>query len=205
MILDSSISSITNLIGKFTTEPFYFKGFSASVLPGTVGMPGFNLKQNTDNFYMIDWSLAIKMANSLNEDIVIENIKSEWRGINGFVCKSDDFCNSIYRVKSDGDVDAIEKLLAGNKQKVLLPFLMKKQSEIIIQANFALYIYKKRFLRHLDMVHFKKIEVKEPDTYHQLYRKSLVKIRLNGKWRSLVLKPQEFFVAGDILNIPDTN
>jgi len=201
MELDNTVSST---ISKFTTEPLHFRGFSANVLPGTVGAPGFNLKNGSENFSMIDWGLSIKMANSSEEFFAVENIIAKWKGKNGFICKSINFLTNVNKLNYDNDCNAMDELLKNNTQKIILPFLIKPNSEIIINVNFCLDIFVRKFPIGLEKFSFKREEIKEPETYHNLYQKSSVMIKLNGKWRSLTLKPQEFLVAGDTLIIPET-
>lgn len=194
---------LTSIINKSTIEPLYFRGFSANIIPGTIGAPGFNLDENIESFHSIDWGVAIKIVNSSERDFAIENILSEWKGQDNFLCKSDNSCTNIHKLKYENDAGIIDNLLSNNTQLILLPFLLKGQSEIVIKVNFVLDVYKKRFPMRLNRFFFKRTEIKEPETYHMLYQKNLIKIKLNGKWRSIVLKPKEFLVAGDVLKIPD--
>ena len=186
-----SIETVTNLIKEYAITPLSFRGFSASILPATVGAPGFYLKQSGEEFHSIDWSLQLKMANALSESFIVEKITSEWVGEDKYLSKSDDFCTRIYKMEK------------GEKEIILTPFLLKSRSEMTVLVEFLLFIYKRNFLNSLKRVSFKRGEIKEPETYHKLYKKNFVKIKINGKWRSLILKPKEFLVAGDILMIPN--
>lgn len=187
-----SIETVTNLIKEYTITPLSFRGFSASILPATVGAPGFDLKQSGEEFNSIDWSLQLKMANaSMCENFIVEKITSEWVGEDKYLSKSDDFCTRVHKIEK------------GEKEIILTPFLLKSQSEMTVFVEFSLLIYKLNFFNHLKRVSFKRGEIKEPETYHKLYKKNFVKIKINGKWRSIILKPTEFLVAGDILIIPD--
>lgn len=180
-------------------------GFSADIIPGTISAPGFNLEGSVDIFHSVDWSVAIKIVNSSEKDFAIENISSLWEG-REFLCKSDDFLTRIYKLKYESDAVVISKLSsADNMEIIITPFLLKAQTETVIKVNFVLDIYKKKFPMGLDKFFFKKEEIKEPETYHALYQKNYIKIKLNGKWRNIALKAKEFMVAGDILKIPSRN
>lgn len=204
MDIDNTLGSIIN---KSTIEPIYFKGFSANIIPGTISAPGFNLNSNIEEFNNIKWGLAIKIVNSSEEDFAIENISSEWRGQNGFLCKSDDFCTKIYKLDYEKDEEISQNLLSGKTQLVLRPFLIKKLTEIVIKVNFTLKIFKHKnpLPWILEGFYFSRNEIREPETYHMLYQKNFIKIKLNGKWKSISLKASEFLVAGDIIKIPDKN
>ncbi len=201
-MIEDIISALGSVVSRFTVEPLYFKGFSANVLPGTVGAPGFDLKSDADNFYTIQWGLMAKISNSSKENFTIENIASKWKGKNDFICKSDDFLTTTYKGEGENDRDTFNKLMFEEKKETFFPFIVKAESEIFIQVNFVMDIYKNKFPNRLERVFFRRTEIKEPETYRELYQKSFLKIKLNGKWRSMIIKPREFLVAGDILNIP---
>jgi hypothetical protein len=198
---DISLVKIDKIIDLSRIKPVSFKQFSANIIPATVSAFGFNLGKPTgdsqvegvvhhETFSQIDWFMLLKLINASKNSLIIENIRVECIGKNGYRCKSNNFLTQIYRASGNNEANVIEKLLKEDvceKKMIFLPFLLKAQSEEIIRVDFLLETYKMIFLK-LKPISFKRQEIKEPETYQQLLQKAVIKIKINENRKPLLLK-----------------
>lgn len=188
--MDISLIKVDKFLDLRNLKPASFRKFSVTIIPATVSAFGFDLRQSSDNFSRIDWSMILKLINASENSLVIENIEAECIGKYPYRCKSNNPLIQIYKTIGENEEDVIEKLLKDNtstKELIFLPLFLKAQSETLIRVNFTLEIYKKVFLK-LKLTSFKRQEIKEPETYQNLLQKGIIKIKVNESSKPLLLK-----------------
>lgn len=188
--MDISLIKVDKFLDLSNLKPASFRKFSVAIIPATVSAFGFDLRQSSDNFSRIDWSMILKLINASENSLVIENIEAECIGKYSYRCKSNNFLTQIYKTIGGSEEDVIEKLLkddTSTKELTFLPFLLKAQSEKLVRVNFILELYRKVFLK-LKPILFKRQEIKEPETYQDLLQEAIIKIKVNESSKPLLLK-----------------
>lgn len=196
--LVKNLIRIDKIIEINRVEPVSFKQFSIGIVPGCTSAAGFNLKKPIENFSEVDWFIILKFVNASKENIIIKNIQSEWIGKDNYKCKSNDFLTQVYEANGDNEEDVINQLLDTNikhdedesfKRRILfLPSLIKRQSEKITRVDFVLETYRRIFFKYWKPISFKREEIKEPETYIQILQKAVIKVKISGKKKPLLIK-----------------
>lgn len=192
--MDANLVKIDKLVDLNNLKPVSFEGFSVSIIPATVSAFGFGLEKSGDNFSQIDWSMLLKFVNASDYSLIIENLKAEVLGKNGYISKS--IFTEVYRANKESEIEIINilldipnnKTIYTKKEVVFLPFILKAQSENIIQVNFLLETYKKTFLKRLKPISFQRKDIKAPETYEDLFQKAVIQIKINKRSELILLK-----------------
>ncbi len=160
--------------------------FSVSTVPGTGSAPGFDFSQPF-NPSRLNWSIALKLINTSNEPVAVEDIKTIWFGDNNYRTISNKYFSLVYIAKNSEE-DFINLLSKDDKQQINLPLLIRSGEQKVLELKFTMETFQRVFFWHKKSILFKKNEVVAPDTYEKLLRKVKIKIRINKRLFPFTIK-----------------